>query len=357
MRDLEPFCTRPDRPIVAAMELMERNAAGIALVVDDDSRLIDTITDGDVRRALLAHTDIDQPVSALLDHKRGAADSHPPITAPVDTPAAELITTMNAAAIRQVPMVDDAGRVRGLALLSDLVREYEQPLTAVVMAGGFGRRLMPLTESTPKPMLPVGGRPVLEHILDGLRSSGIRHVNLTTHFKGEQIHGHFGSGEDFGIDISYVDEEQPLGTAGALSLLEKSDGPLLVMNGDVLTRVDFARMHAFHAEHEAAMTVAVKAHEVEVPYGVVETNGSFVTHVKEKPRIKHFINAGIYILDPQVREHIEPGTRLDMPQLVERLVDAGLRVASFPVHEYWIDIGHYESLEQAQRDLEAGKLS
>jgi dTDP-glucose pyrophosphorylase len=339
------------------MELMDRNAAGIALVVDDDGCLIDTVTDGDVRRALLAHTDIEQPVSALLDHKRSSPDHHPPITAPEGTLAADLITTMNAAVIRQVPLVDDDGRVTGLALLSDLVREYEQPLTAVVMAGGFGRRLMPLTESTPKPMLPVGGRPVLEHILDGLRSSGIKHVNLTTHFKGELIHGHFGDGADFGLDISYVNEDQPLGTAGALALLEQSDGPLLVMNGDVLTRVDFAQMHAFHAEHEAAMTVAVKAHEVEVPYGVIETDGSFVREINEKPRIRHFINAGIYILDPQVRGHIEPGEPLDMPQLVQRLVAAGLRVASFPVHEYWIDIGHYESLEQAERDLDAGKMS
>ena len=330
-------------------------AKGIALVVDEERRMIGTVTDGDIRRAILAGMDLSLPVQKLLE--RRASTPYPrPITAPVGTPDAELLLLMNEHTIRQVPLLDEHGRVVDVALLSDLVKEYELPLTAVVMAGGYGTRLRPLTEELPKPMLPVGDRPLLELIIEQLRQAGIRRVNLTTHYKGELIARHFGDGRDFGVEIHYVEEDQPLGTAGALSLLEASDEPLLVINGDILTRVDFRAMLDFHREQQADMTVAVRQYEFYVPYGVVESDGVAITGISEKPVVRHFINAGIYLLNPEVCLFIPNDQTYDMPDLISRLVAEGRRVVSFPVREYWLDIGQVEDYQKALADIENGKV-
>src|ERR1044072_3325114 len=180
-------------------------------------------------------------------------------------------------------------------------------MRAVIMAGGYGTRLLPLTDQIPKPMLPVGDRPLLEIIVDQLKEAGIRQVNVATHYKSEAISDHFKNGEDFGVDIRYVKEDQPLGTAGALSLLEESDEPLLVINGDILTRVDFHAMLNFHREHAADLTVAVRQYEFRVPYGVIDTDGVAVTGISEKPMVRQFINAGIYLLNPRTQRRTQNG--------------------------------------------------
>jgi NDP-sugar pyrophosphorylase family protein len=223
-------------------------------------------------------------------------------------------------------------------------------MQAVVMAGGFGTRLRPLTEQVPKPMLPVGNRPLLELIIDQLRRAGIPRVNLTTHYQQEVITKHFGNGDGFGIEIHYVQEDQPLGTAGALGLLEFSDEPLLVINGDILTRVDFHAMLDFHREHRADMTVAVRQQEIHLPYGVVETNGVTIHGIVEKPVLSHFMNAGFYLLNPQVCQYIPVGQPYDMPDLILRLIGEGYKIVSFPVREYWLDIGRIEDYQQAIAD-------
>lgn len=355
MRDLEPFLVGPDTTIRDAMEAIDRNAKGIVLVVDADRRLLATVTDGDVRRAILAGLDPDERLDALLARKTEEPFVEP-VTAPVGTDTADLLHLMSELSLRHVPLVDPAGRVVDLAVQSDLMREYDLPLTAVVMAGGFGTRLHPLTEETPKPMLPIGGRPLLEHVIDQLRACGIRRVNLTTHFRADAISAHFGTGEKFGVAIEYVNEDEPLGTAGSLSRLSQSDEPLLVMNGDILTRVDFRAMLDFHREHQAAMTVAVRGQDFEVPFGIVSAEGERITAIHEKPVFRYFINAGIYLLDPSSRPHLPTDGHFDMPQLIERLIGAGERVVSFPVREYWADIGQPASYEQAEHDLRTGKL-
>jgi dTDP-glucose pyrophosphorylase/CBS domain-containing protein len=355
-QDLSPFVVSPEQSLRDVMTCIDRNAKGIALVADAAGRLLGTVTDGDVRRALLDHVDLDAPARALLERK--ALEPFPtPVTAPIGTEPAHLIELMNAHSLRHVPLLDDEGRLAGLAVLNDLVREFELPLKAVVMAGGFGTRLYPLTAETPKPMLPVGGRPVLEHVIDQLRTCGIRHINVTTHHLAESISSHFGDGSAFGVDIEYVNEDQPLGTAGALALLEESDEPLLVINGDILTRVDYRTMLDFHREHLAAMTVAVRREEVQIPFGVVHADGVAIRSIEEKPIVAHFINAGIYLLDPSVRRHVADATRLDMPELVARVVSAGDAVVAFPVREYWLDVGHPTSYEQAEQDAGAGRLA
>jgi dTDP-glucose pyrophosphorylase len=343
---------RRDATVRGAMECIDRNQIGIALVVDAERHLIGTITDGDIRRAMLADVALDAPVVALLERQRDLdADRPRPLTAPVGCLPAELVALMQRYDVRQIPLVDDVGCVESVSLLRDLVEVEGPPLRAVVMAGGYGTRLGDLTRETPKPMLPVGDRPLLERIIEQLRDAGIAHVNLTTHYRAEEIADHFGTGESLGVEIEYVSEEQPLGTAGALGLIE-SDEPILVMNGDILTRVDFKAMHRFHDEHGADMTVAVRPYESRVPYGLVELDGSRITSIDEKPLARGFVNAGIYLLNPDVCRLISPGETLDMPQLIERLLDGGRTVVGFPLREYWLDIGRLADYEQAVADAE-----
>jgi dTDP-glucose pyrophosphorylase/CBS domain-containing protein len=334
---------------------IDQNAKGIALVLDPEQHLIATVTDGDIRRAILAGLDVTLPVRELLD-RRPASSSRAPITAPVGTPDATLLHIMTESSVRHIPLLESDGRVVDVALLSDLVKEYELPLRAVVMAGGFGTRLRPLTEELPKPMMPVGTKPLLELIVEQLRDAGVRQVNVATHYKGEVISEHFKDGQNFGVDIRYVKEDQPLGTAGALSLLEESDEPVLVINGDILTRVDFRAMLNFHREHQADLTVAVKQYELSVPYGVILTDGVSVTGISEKPIVKQFINAGIYLLNPAVRRLIPNSEPYDIPDLIQRLLNEGNPVVCFPIREYWLDIGKADHYDQAQSDIAAGRF-
>jgi NDP-sugar pyrophosphorylase family protein len=273
-----------------------------------------------------------------------------------------LLELMRRHTLRHVPLVDSDGRVVDIALMSDLINTLEPPMRALVMAGGFGTRLRPLTDELPKPMLPLGDRPLLEVIVRRLHEAGIRHVSISRHYKGDQIEQHFGDGRRFDVDIQYVDEDKPLGTAGALGLLAESahgptgDDPLLVVNGDVLTQVNYAAMLDFHRANGADLTLAVRPFEIQVPYGVVDTDGVRVKGVDEKPVIRNFINAGIYLLNNRVCRLVPAGGHYDMTQLIGRAVDEGLRVISFPLREYWLDIGQSEDYARAVADMKEGKV-
>ena len=297
--DLAQLLVTRQTSIREVMACVDLNAKGIALVVDEGQRLVGTVTDGDIRRAILAGMDLDLPVQALLQ-RRSAAPCSSPLTARVGTPDGELLRMMSESTLRHIPLVDEGGRVVDLAFLGDLVREYELPLTAVVMAGGYGTRLDPLTEDLPKPMLPVGDRPLMQVIIEQLRQAGIRRVNVTTHYRPEKISDYFGDGQGFGVELNYVTEDRPLGTAGGLGLVAASEEPLLVINGDILARVDFRAMLEHHREHGAEMTVAVRRYDVPVPYGVIETEGARVRGLREKPVFNFLVNAGIYLLEPAV---------------------------------------------------------
>lgn len=331
---------------------INKAARGIALVVDDERHLIGVITDGDARRAILAGVPLSAPAATILKGKPAGA----PITAPAGAPTHELVALVRRTGVSHVPLVDEASCVVGLVGLDDLLAEEELSLQAVVMAGGFGSRLHPLTETVPKPMLPVGGRPLIEHIVTSLSGAGIRQVSIATHYLAEQITEHFGDGERFGVDVRYVPEERLLGTVGAVALLPDLDTPMLVINGDILTTLDFRAMLAFHREHAADLTVAVRRFEVQVPYGVVETDGVNLRGLAEKPVHHHLVNAGIYLLEPSVPQFIPPGERYDMTDLVQALLAAGRTVICFPVWEYWRDIGHGDDYEQAQVDMKNGRL-
>jgi NDP-sugar pyrophosphorylase family protein len=204
--------------------------------------------------------------------------------------------------------------------------------------------------------LPVGGRPLMERILEQLKQAGIRQVNVTTHYKPEKIIEHFGDGRAFGVELSYVNEDLPLGTGGALGLMSPPRETQLVINGDILTQVDFRAMLAFHQDNEAEMTVAVRRYEMQVPYGVVECKGAHVRSLDEKPQLGFLVNAGIYLLEPSVYQFIPNRQHFNMTDLIRWLLDAGRTVVSFPVREYWLDIGQHADYVQAQNDLQNGRI-
>ncbi len=354
-RDPASFVIRREASLRDAAACIDHNRTGIAVVVDGDGRLLDTITDGDVRRAVLAGRSLDTSVADLAPRRERSPYSTPVLAAAGDGEH-KLLETMRQRHVRQLPIVDDEQRVVDLAILEDFIAS-DAPLAvrAVVMAGGFGTRLRPFTETVPKPMLPVGDKPLLEHVIGQLRDAGITQVNVTTHYLPEQIREHFGDGSAHGVHIAYVDEQTPLGTAGALSLIESSQEPMLVINGDILTRVDVRAMLAFHRAHGAAMTVGVRQFEMRVPFGVVELEGARITRITEKPVHTFLVNAGVYLVEPSAHAQISRGTRTDMPELIQLLADSGAVVASFPVVEYWLDVGRPDDYERAQADAQEGR--
>jgi dTDP-glucose pyrophosphorylase/CBS domain-containing protein len=355
MRNIDPYLIEPSASIRTAMACIDRNGNGICFVVGPDRRLLASISDGDIRRAILKNVNLDMAVETLIA-ERMKTSGRGPITSPEGSLAADLLRSMNVYGIRQIPIVDASGRILDVAFMSDLVREYELPLTAVVMAGGFGTRLRPLTDKTPKPMLHIGDRPILERTIEQLKRTGIHRINLTTHFMPEAISAHFGDGQDFGVELNYVHEDQPLGTAGALALVDDLNGPLLVINGDILTHVDFRAMLEFHKTHKASLTVGVRQYGVQVPYGVIQCEGARVSGVSEKPNLQFLVNAGIYLLEPSAREFVPPGQHFDMTDLIQLMVKEGAKVVSFPIIEYWLDVGRPVDFERAQEDVRSGRI-
>ena len=355
-KDIKKFLIGEDASIREAVAQADAIRSGIILVVDIDRRLLGTVTDGDVRRAILADISLDEPVSELLARKAGTPYAKP-ITGMVGTDRSALMKILQEHKILHLPLVDRERRVVDLLQLSDLVTDHERPIEAVIMAGGFGSRLRPLTNEMPKPMLPVGDRPLLEIIVDQLRDAGIKHVKIAVHHGSEKIAEHFANGKAFGVDISYATEDRPLGTAGALGLIERPKETTLVINGDILTQVDFRAMLNFHREHHADLTVAVHRWDFQVPYGVVECDGATVRGLAEKPQLKFFVNAGIYLLEPVTYQHIPSGEPYDMTDLIARLLERSRPVVAFPIREYWIDIGEHADYQQAQQDMLGGKVS
>ncbi|MBN2503061.1 MAG: nucleotidyltransferase family protein [Anaerolineales bacterium] len=356
IKDITSICIRPETSIHIALETLDKGALGIVLVTDADLHLIGTITDGDIRRAVLAGLSLETSVSHLLESKAGGMYASP-IAVHVDTPQEERIKLLQQYLIYQLPVLDEEDRVVDLITIDTLVPEEALPVNALIMAGGYGTRLSPLTDDTPKPLLPVGGKPLMEWVVEQLNQSGIRNIHISTHYLGERIKNHFGNGESFGVNIDYLTEDSPLGTAGALGLVGQPDGPLLVINGDILTQLNFREMFAFHQKHHADLTVGVRQFSVQVPYGVVESDDVQVTKVREKPTYSFLVNAGVYLLEPSAFAFFPAHERFDMPDLITTLIEHERSVVSFPILEYWLDIGQHTDYRQAQEDIQKGKFS
>jgi dTDP-glucose pyrophosphorylase/CBS domain-containing protein len=334
---------RDSATIRAAIRAIDDSALQIALVVDAEQRLVGTATDGDVRRALLRGIALDTAVADIMNRQ--------PAACPAALGREAALAVMRSADVKQVPLLDPAGRVIGLEILGDVVKRVERDNWVVLMAGGLGQRLRPLTQDCPKPMLSVGGQPILEIILKNFARQGFSRFFLSVNYKAEMVRHHFGGGERWDVRIDYLEEREKLGTAGALGLLpERPSQPLIIMNGDLLTDINFGSMLDFHLEQRATATMAVREHTVEVPFGVIDLADDYLAGVTEKPRYSWFVNAGVYVVEPRVIDLVERGKPVDMPDLFKRVLAGNDRIAAFPVREYWRDIGRLEDFERANAD-------
>jgi len=346
MKNWREVLVSPSTSILETIQIIDSAALQIALVVDGDGRLLGTVTDGDIRRAILKGLSLTEPVARAMNPA--------PTVALVNEGRQEILAVMKAKNLRQIPVLDEAGRVVGIEILEELLKGGRKDNLVVLMAGGLGSRLRPLTQECPKPLLRVGSRPILETILHNFIEYGFERFYISVNYKADMIKKYFGDGSRWSVRIEYLEEEQSLGTAGPLSLLpEKTDRPLLVMNGDLLTRVNFDQLLQFHLDSRALATMCVREFDLQVPYGVVKIDGHRLLGIDEKPVQRFFINAGIYVLQPSVLELIPCVACYDMPDLFARLVEQGRETAVFPVREYWLDIGRLSDYERANGEYEA----
>jgi dTDP-glucose pyrophosphorylase len=325
------------------IEAITKGNLQIALVVDSENKLLGTVTDGDIRKAILAGKD--------LNIAAGEAMRSQPTTSSANTPRAAILNLMREKRIHQMPLVDDQGRVVDVLTVDDMIGASQRPNTVVIMAGGLGTRLHPLTEETPKPMLKVGGKPILETIIQSFIDQGFTNFFVSVNYKATTISEYFGDGSRLGAKISYLHEKSRLGTAGGLSLLPRDiHAPIIVMNGDLLTRISVDALLNFHERESAVATMVVREDHYQVPYGVVEVDGTQIVGVEEKPIQRHLVNAGIYVISQAGLSNIPDDTFYDMPTHFAKLSANNHRTAAFPLHEYWVDIGRLDELERAQRE-------
>ncbi len=333
----------PNRLIRDAIANLNESGLQIVLVVDDSAKLQGTVTDGDIRRGLLSGVQIDSPLTTVMR-------SNSLVVMP-EMGREMVVHLMRANKLRQLPVVDGGHRVVGLQVWDDDTSGEVRANTMVIMAGGLGKRLRPHTETCPKPMLPVAGKPMLEHIIERARGDGFRHFVLAVMYLGHVIEDYFGDGSRWQVRIDYLRENSPLGTAGALGLLDPlPSAPFVVTNGDVLSDIRYGEVLDFHVRHGAAATMAVRLYEWQHPFGVVQTNGLDIVGFEEKPVNRTHINAGIYALSPQVLSQVKLNTPLDMPSLFEQLHYEGHRTVAFPMHEPWLDVGRPDDLSRANAE-------
>lgn len=331
-------------PLREVIQTIDSGGVELAIVVGDGGHLLGTITDGDVRRSILR--------GSGLEARAGEIMQATPVTSVVGTSRDELQRLMTLHGIKQIPLLDSAGRVVEVSLWSDLLSaQHTRPNAVVILAGGLGKRLRPLTENVPKPLLPVGDKPLLVLMIEQLRGYGFSKIFLSVNYHAEQIRDILGDGSDLAVQIEYLEEERPLGTAGSVRLAaDRIHDPVLVMNGDLLTRAHFGRFLDYHLECGHAATVGLKQYEFTVPYGVTDIEGDRVVALREKPLHSFFVNAGLYVLEPDVVDLIPSGVSYNMTDLIERLLGEERSVGGFPVHEYWLDIGEHAQYEQANGD-------
>lgn len=334
----------PDHPLSMAVACIDASRGQIALVVDEAGRLQGTITDGDVRRAILSGATLETPARDVMNHK--------PQVARLGASESEVLARLKTQSLRQMPIVDESGLLVDIVYARDFASHTPADHQVVIMAGGLGTRLLPLTKNVPKPMVPIGDRPILEVIIERFREQGFQSFSLCVNHLAEVIENHFKDGSKFGVEISYVREPRRMGTGGALTLLEPRPArPMIVMNGDILSAVNFAQMLSFHYENGAMATMGVNRYQYQSPYGVVELANNHIASLTEKPIYSFFVNAGIYVIGPQVIDLIPKGRQFDLPSMFE-LLHQNSRVA-FPIHEYWLDIGRHEDLSRANDEYEA----
>lgn len=342
----------PEVSIRETIKVIDSSSLQIALVINTRNQLLGTVTDGDVRRALLQNISLDDSVSKIMEKSPSVCRVDQGYDLNPNYLKEEIISLMKEKEVHQVPLVDAQGVLLGLEVLDSFLKFESLDNWVLIMAGGLGKRLRPMTNECPKPMLKVGGRPILESIVEKFRLHGFTNLFVSVNFEGDQIKSYFGDGAQFGVKIQYIEEESPYGTAGALALLpEKPAKPMIIMNGDLITSLNFQHLLQFHEEHKKLATMSVCELQLEVPYGVVSLEEQFVINVEEKPRQKFFINGGVYVIEPVLIDCIPKNTHFDMTSLLQLMKEKNEKITAFPVREYWLDVGRNIDFIKANQDF------
>ncbi len=322
------------------IETIENTSMQIALIVDENKRLVGTVTDGDIRRGILKGISLSDPVQKVMKTE--------PVVAKKNESSEVILSMMKQLQLYSIPIVDENGCLVSLARLNKLLLTGERKNWVVLMAGGLGSRLKPMTDECPKPLLKVGNKPILENILENFIENGFTRFYISVNYRSGMVKEYFGDGSKWGVEIKYLYEDKKLGTAGAVSLIEeKHSEPIFVMNGDLLTKVNFQQMLEFHIDNNADVTMGIREFDFQVPYGVVKRDDHRFVDIVEKPIQKLFINAGIYVLNPELLEMMPKNSFYEMPNLLKYFKDQNKDIIVFPVREYWLDIGHIDDYRQA----------
>ena len=344
MKNYKSILLKPTSTIKEALKVIDSGAIQIALVIDKDEKLLGTVTDGDIRRGLLNNLSLSDSIKTIIFKT--------PTVCRIEDTKEKILEIALAKKLHQIPIVDNDGKLVGIKEVDALLKPEYKSNRVVLMVGGLGTRLRPLTDHTPKPMLKVGNKPILETIILNFKKYGFINIILCVSYKSEIIEEYFKDGSEFGVNIEYVHENKRMGTAGALSLVkEKLNESFFVMNGDLLTNINFENMMEYHLSNNSVATMGVREYDFQVPYGVVKIDGINIVSIEEKPVHQFFVSGGVYVLSSDVLKYIPEDEYYDMPTLFEKVIQEKEKSISFPIHEYWLDIGRIEEFEKANNEF------
>lgn len=331
-----------DEKIFKAIEILDNTEKKIVLVTDEKKRLLGTITDGDIRRGLIKKIEIDQSVNKIMNKK--------PIYISHHISRNDALNIMKDKDILHLPITDKEKKIIDIYFANESTA-IQMKNTVLLMAGGFGKRLFPITAKIPKPMIKIGGKPILERIIENFKGYGFVNFEISTHYLPSKIKNYFKDGKKWNINISYINEDQPLGTAGSIALIKNKDSlPIILANGDIITDLNFEELLKFHNKHNAEITLVIKEYNVQVPYGVVETNNLSIKKIHEKPNQKFHINSGVYVINRSIIKNLKKNKALSMSDLINKSIKLRKKIMAFPIHEQWIDVGEYAQLDKARKN-------
>jgi len=343
MKKIKNILLKPTSTIREALLIIDSGSMKLALIIDEEEKLVGTLSDGDIRRGLLNNLSLDDKIDSIIFRT--------PTVCNIEDTKEKILEIAIKKRLYQLPIVDKNGKLVGIEEVDELLKPLHKKNKVVLMVGGLGTRLRPLTEHTPKPMLKVGDKPILETIILNFKKYGFTNIILSVSYKSEIIEEYFKDGSHFGVNIEYIHEDKRMGTAGALSLIkDKLDESFFVMNGDLLTNINFEHMMDYHLSNKSIATMGVREYDFQVPYGVVNVDGENILSIEEKPVHKFFVSGGVYVLDSQALQFIPNDKFYDMPTLFENIIENNLKSISFPIREYWLDIGRMEEFEKANNE-------
>ena len=343
-----PLVLSADETVLEATTRLRSDPYGVAVVADSDGRFLGTVSDFDIRHAVLRRCSLTSPVREVMPQR--------PLTVDAVESDEAVLELLRSRRLRAVPVLDSSGAAIGLRTIDEFDSRPPRP-SAVIMAGGRGQRLRPLTDKVPKPLLRVGSESIVERIIRSLAGAGVADVHLAVNYKAEAFHQRLGDGEKLGVALHYVHEESELGTAGALSLIEPPGGPIIVTNGDIVSTIDFGRLVDFHRRHGGAITVGGVDYVSHVPYGILDVVGHHLLSIQEKPERRELCNAGIYVIEPHVLGYLKRGAHMNMPDLIADVLADGASVGVFPIFEKWFDIGSPAEFERILIQFATGEES